>query len=105
MLASELEFNIRLANVIRGWKADATIEDLRAEHAAGFPNLGGYTRSRDRKEIVEMLLNFQAVDEGAPSDSVTIIRGLLEYAVYDREKSDECIAAIAAAEAYLAQNT
>lgn len=34
----------------------------------------------------------------------TIIRDLLAHAVYDREKSDECAAAVEAAEAFLGQS-
>lgn len=37
-------------------------------------------------------------------DPATIIRDLLAHAVYDREKSDECAAAVAAAEAFLGQS-
>lgn len=39
----------------------------------------------------------------APKHPATIIRDLLEHAVYDRERNDECIAAVDAAEKWLAQ--
>ena len=39
-----------------------------------------------------------------PTDAAIIIRDLLAHAVYDREKSDECAAAVEAAEAFLGQS-
>ena len=41
----------------------------------------------------------------APYDPVRVIRDLLEHAVYDRERSDECHDAVQNALGYLEENS
>lgn len=43
----------------------------------------------------------RAAYEHGQSEAKPVIQGLLDHAVYDREKSDECIAAVEAAESFL----
>ena len=70
-------------------------EDLRARHTGEYREAydAGYREHSD----------YLARQAATSDDPYTIIRNLLAHAVYDRERSDECIEAVAAAEQYLGE--